>query len=164
MARRPTRTPLNHSKRSQLNVIDYTLAKRALLRDAQVGLQSYNDLCDAHPELIRAARNVGEPTRNDCPVCGKDKLVLLAYVYGDALKQENGRLWSLDTGLRNGRGQPGRLLLRRRGLPDVPVEPPARGLHGSPRGHRLNGRARNSTEPQHPRSARPRGFASIGAT
>jgi Family of unknown function (DUF5318) len=107
MARRTTRTPLNHSKRSQLNVIDYTLAKRAILRDAQVGLQSYNDLCDAHPELIRAARNVGEPTRNDCPVCGKDKLVLLAYVYGDALKQENGRLWSLDTGLRKAAANPG---------------------------------------------------------
>lgn len=107
MARRGARTPLTHSKRSQLNVIDYTLAKRALLRDAQVGLQSYNDLCDAHPELIRAARNVGEPTRTDCPVCHKEKLVLLAYVYGDALKQENGRLWSLDAGLRMAAANPG---------------------------------------------------------
>jgi hypothetical protein len=83
-----------------LNVIDYTLAKRAILRDSQVGLQSVNDLCDAHPELMRAAKYVGEPTRVDCPVCGKDKLVLLAYVYGDALKHDNGRVWSIDTGLR----------------------------------------------------------------
>ena len=37
------------------DVIDYTLAKRALLRDAQAGLQSVNELCDAHPELMRAA-------------------------------------------------------------------------------------------------------------
>ena len=81
-------------------MIDYTLAKRAILRDSQRGLQSVNDLCDAHPELIRAARHVGEPTRTDCPVCGKEKLVLLAYVYGDALKHDNGRVWSLDTGLR----------------------------------------------------------------
>jgi len=88
-------------------VIDYTLAKRALLRDSQRGLQSVNDLCDAHPELMRAAKYVGEPTRIDCPVCGKDKLVLLAYVYGDGLKHDNGRVWSLDTGLRMAAGSPG---------------------------------------------------------
>src|SRR4051794_41496608 len=86
MAKKPARRPLGRSRRAELNVIDYTLAKRAILRDSQRGLQSVNDLCDAHPELIRAARHVGEPTRVDCPVCGKDKLVLLAYVYGDALK------------------------------------------------------------------------------
>jgi hypothetical protein len=100
MPRKTARTPLTHSKRSQLNVIDYTLAKRAILRDAQVGLQSYNDLCDAHPELIRAAKHVGEPTRTDCPVCKKVKLVLLAYVYGEGLRDLNGRVWSIDTGLR----------------------------------------------------------------
>jgi hypothetical protein len=105
--KKSVRTPLGRTPRSQLGVIDYTLAKRAILRDAQVGLQSYNDLCDAHPELIRAAKNVGEPTRNDCPVCGKDKLVLLAYVYGDALKHENGRLWSIATGLRMAAAYPG---------------------------------------------------------
>jgi hypothetical protein len=107
MSRRVTRTPLGRTPRTQLNVIDYTLAKRALLRDSQRGLQSVNDLCDAHPELMRAARHVGEPTRVDCPVCGKDKLVLLAYVYGDALKHENGRVWSLDTGLRMAAANPG---------------------------------------------------------
>jgi hypothetical protein len=105
--RKPARTPLGRSRRSEMNVIDYTLAKRAILSDAQVGLQSYNDLCDAHPELVRAAKHVGEPTRNDCPVCGKDKLVLLAYVYGDGLKAENGRVWSIDTGLRLAATHPG---------------------------------------------------------
>ena len=105
--RKPVRTPLGRSRRSELNVIDYTLAKRALLRNAQVGLQSYNDLCDAHPELVRAAKHVGEPTRVDCPVCRKDKLVLLAYVYGESLKAENGRVWSLDTGLRMAATNPG---------------------------------------------------------
>src|SRR4029450_5923217 len=95
-----SRFPLGRSRRSELNVIDYTLAKRALLRNAQVGLQSVNELCDAHPELMRAAKHVGEPTRVDCPVCGKDKLVLLAYVYGDRLRADNGRVWSIDTGMR----------------------------------------------------------------
>jgi hypothetical protein len=56
---------------------------------------------------MRAAKYVGEPTRVDCPVCGKDKLVLLAYVYGDALKHDNGRVWSIDTGLRMAAASPG---------------------------------------------------------
>jgi len=86
--------------RSQLGVVDYTLVKRALLRDAQRGLLGLTEICDAHPELMRAARHVGEPTRHDCPVCGRHKLVLLAYVYGDDLRQDNGRVWSLETGLK----------------------------------------------------------------
>jgi hypothetical protein len=105
--RMPKRTPLGRSRRAELNVIDYTLAKRALIRDAQLGLQSYNDLCDIHPELVRAAKHVGEPTRVDCPVCHEDKLVLLAFVYGDHLKAENGRIWPLDAGLRMAASSPG---------------------------------------------------------
>jgi hypothetical protein len=100
MAKQTKRTPLGRSRRAELGVIDYTLAKRALLRDAQVGVLGLTDICDAHPELIRAARHVGEPTRNDCPVCGKVKLVLLAYVYGDDLREQNGRVWSIETGLK----------------------------------------------------------------
>ncbi len=107
MVTTPRRTPLGRSPRTRLGVIDYTLAKRALLRDARDGLQSVSDLCDAHPELMRAAKNVGEKTSNDCPVCGKDKLVLLAYVYGDGLKADNGRVWSIDTGLRMAAAYPG---------------------------------------------------------
>jgi hypothetical protein len=91
----------------QLGVIDYTLAKRVLLRDARSGALGLTDLCDAHPELMRAAKYVGEPTHTDCPVCGKDKLVLLAYVYGDDLKQENGRVWSIATGRRMAVAHPG---------------------------------------------------------
>jgi hypothetical protein len=99
MAKQSTRRPLGRSRRAELNVIDYTLAKRAILRDTQRGLQSVNDLCDAHPELMRAAKHVGEETRRDCPVCGKSKLVLLAYVYADGLRANNGRVWTLDQGL-----------------------------------------------------------------
>jgi hypothetical protein len=107
MARKLARTALGRSPRSGLNVIDYTLAKRALLRDTQRGLLSVNELCDAHPELMRAAKNVGEPTRVDCPVCGREKLVLLAYVYGDSLRNDNGRVWSLATGMRMAAASPG---------------------------------------------------------
>ena len=79
----------------RMGVVEYTLAKRALLRDARRGLLSRTELCDAHPELMRAARNVGEDTRRPCPVCDEFSLRLLAYVYADDLKQDNGRVWSI---------------------------------------------------------------------
>jgi hypothetical protein len=85
--------------RALLGVVDYTLAKRALLKEVRVGLRSRADICDAHPELMRAAKHVGEETRRDCPVCGRSKLVLLAYVYADGLGANNGRVWTLDQGL-----------------------------------------------------------------
>ena len=71
------------------------------------GTLGLTDLCDAHPELIRAAKHVGEPTKTDCPVCGKEKLVLLAYVYGESLKADSGRVWSIATGLRLAAAHPG---------------------------------------------------------
>ena len=94
-------------KRSLLATVDYTLAKRALLAQLRTGLLGRADICDAHPELMRAARNVGETSRRDCPVCGTAKLRLLAYVYGDGLKQDNGRVWPLDVGLSMAADRPG---------------------------------------------------------
>jgi hypothetical protein len=100
---RATRAP----RRAELGVIDYTLVKRALVRDAQLGVLNLTDICDAHPELLRAAKHVGEPTSNDCPVCQRTKLVLLAYVYGDGLREQNGRVWSIETGLKMCTANPG---------------------------------------------------------
>jgi Family of unknown function (DUF5318) len=75
--------------------VDYTLAKRALLREFHGGLLSRLEICDAHPELMRAAKYVGEPTTRPCPVCSSEGLRLLAYVYADDLKSDNGRVWEL---------------------------------------------------------------------
>ena len=102
-----SRAPADRGRHPQLGVVDYTLAKRALLRDAQIGVLGLTEICDAHPELMRAAKHVGEPTKHDCPVCGMEKLVLLAYVYGDGLREQNGRVWSIDTGLRMAAAHPG---------------------------------------------------------
>ncbi len=71
--------------------MDYALARRAVLRDLRRGRVGRHDVCDAHPELVRAALNVGEEARRDCPVCGNASLRLVSYVYGDALKAANGR-------------------------------------------------------------------------
>jgi hypothetical protein len=71
--------------------VDYALARRAVLRDLRRGALTRRDVCDAHPELLRAGRNVGERAAHDCPVCGRDRVRLVSYVYGDSLRQANGR-------------------------------------------------------------------------
>jgi hypothetical protein len=72
-------------------VTDYALARRAVLRDFRRGALTRVDVCDAQPELLRAARNIGSPAPDDCPVCGTGDLRVVSYVYGEALKQANGR-------------------------------------------------------------------------
>src|SRR5437764_3742966 len=78
---------------------DYALARRAVLRDLRRGVVTRLDVCDAHPELLRAARNVGEPAPHDCPVCGADSVRLVSYVYGEKLREANGRCISHPTEL-----------------------------------------------------------------
>jgi Family of unknown function (DUF5318) len=70
---------------------DYALARRALLRDLRRGTVARHDVCDAHPELLRAARHVGEPASHECPVCAARHVSYVSYVYGDHLRQANGR-------------------------------------------------------------------------
>lgn len=73
--------------------VDYRLARKALLRELRGGLRSKVDVCDAHPELLRAARFIGEETGEACPVCEKEDLRLVFYTYGRELKgRENGRV------------------------------------------------------------------------
>ena len=123
------RLPARRGRRELLATVDYSLAKRALINQVRTGLVSWTDICDAHPELMRAAEHVGEQTRRECPVCHDARLKLVTYVYGDGLKHDNGRVWPLDVGLT---WPPiGRVLvLRRRGLHRLPLEPPARGVRG----------------------------------
>jgi hypothetical protein len=106
MARRAI-GPRPRGRRAVLATVDYTLAKRALLREWRTGMVSWTDICDAHPELMRAAKHVGESSRRDCPVCERSKLKLVTYVYGDGLKEHNGRVWPLDVGLSMAADRPG---------------------------------------------------------
>jgi hypothetical protein len=71
--------------------IDYALARRAVIRDFRRGALTRLDVCDAHPELLRAGRHVGEDAGRACPVCGGEHVRLVSYVYGDKLKGANGR-------------------------------------------------------------------------
>jgi Family of unknown function (DUF5318) len=75
----------------QRQVIDYALARRATLAGLARGQLSRADACDAHPDLLRAARYHGEATDTRCPVCRKERLTRVTYAYGDELQHTSGR-------------------------------------------------------------------------
>jgi hypothetical protein len=77
--------------RAQRQVVDYSLQKRALLRDLYSGRVGTYEACDASPYLLSAARFHGEPTEQRCPVCRRENLTHVHYVYGDDLKQSTGQ-------------------------------------------------------------------------
>ena len=66
--------------------IDHRLARQHLINEYRRGRLSQDQVCDAHPELIRAATNVGTPTTTPCPICDDaDGLRLVTYVFGSRL-------------------------------------------------------------------------------
>ncbi|MEV2237792.1 DUF5318 domain-containing protein [Micromonospora sp. NPDC049891] len=77
--------------RTQRQVVDYSLRKRAALRELLAGRVGTYDLCDASPYLKNAARFHGEPTDERCPICRSENLTLVHYIYGDELKQSAGQ-------------------------------------------------------------------------
>jgi hypothetical protein len=65
--------------------IDYRLARRHLIAEFHRGRLSRSDVCDAHPELIRAAEHVGAKREDPCPICEEYPLVDVSYVFGERL-------------------------------------------------------------------------------
>lgn len=71
--------------------MDYALQRRSLLADLYAGRASVLEVCDAHPYLQRAAKFHGEQSEVVCPVCRKERLTYVNYVYGDELKNSSGQ-------------------------------------------------------------------------
>jgi Family of unknown function (DUF5318) len=65
--------------------VDYRLARNVVVSEFRKGRLSRLDVCDAHPELLRAAVNVGDETREDCPICDNAKLRIVSYAFGSRL-------------------------------------------------------------------------------
>lgn len=80
--------------------IDYRLVRRQTIDEFKRGRLGRRDICDAHPELLRAARGIGESTTRACPICEEEQLVLVSFAFGPRLPphgrcitgQEVGRL------------------------------------------------------------------------
>lgn len=83
----PSRPP-----RSSGPSVDYGLARRSVLSAVRRGTMATSDVCDAHPELIRAAKNIGHVRDDACPICSHETIRWVQYVYGDELKRNSGRV------------------------------------------------------------------------
>ncbi|WP_229399098.1 DUF5318 domain-containing protein [Micromonospora okii] len=81
--------------RTQRQVVDYSLRKRAVLRELATGRVGAYDVCDASPYLRSAARFHGETTDERCPICRSENLTHVHYIYGDELRQSAGQARSL---------------------------------------------------------------------
>ena len=65
--------------------VDYRLVRKHTLDEFKRGRLSRLDVCDAHPELMRAARNVGEARSEGCPICEELALTLVSFAFGSRL-------------------------------------------------------------------------------
>src|SRR3546814_20638152 len=64
-------------------VIDYRLARIGVVSEYRKGRLARHEVCDAHPELQRAAAAASEPTSQECPTCEADNTVLVTYASRD---------------------------------------------------------------------------------
>lgn len=76
--------------RNPRQIVDYALQRRALLADVYAGRVGVAEVCDASPYLLRAARFHGEPSDVTCPVCRKERLTEVSWVFGESLKHVSG--------------------------------------------------------------------------
>lgn len=65
-------------------ILDFRLARNAVLADFRANRVTREDLCDAHPELLRAAK-AGRRTDEECPICEDDHLIHVTYAFGPRL-------------------------------------------------------------------------------
>ncbi|MCV7163865.1 DUF5318 domain-containing protein [Mycobacterium stomatepiae] len=76
--------------RLQRQVVDYALRRRSLLAEVYSGRTGVTEVCDANPYLLRAAKFHGKTSQVMCPICRKEQLTLVSWVFGDHLGAVSG--------------------------------------------------------------------------
>jgi hypothetical protein len=69
----------------ETGVVDYRLQRQQVIQQFRKGRLSRLDVCDAHPELRRAAVGASQPTDEPCPICEEEKVSLVTYAFGPRL-------------------------------------------------------------------------------
>ncbi|WP_338887881.1 DUF5318 domain-containing protein [Rhodococcus sovatensis] len=80
---RPARTLV--LVRLQRQVVDYALQRRSLLAEVYSGRTGVSAVCDADPYLLRAAKFHGRGSDVVCPICRKEQLTHVSWVFGEKL-------------------------------------------------------------------------------
>lgn len=76
--------------RLQRQVVDYALQRKSLLAEVYSGRTAMAQVCDADPYLLRAAKFHGRASTVTCPICRKEQLTHVSWVFGDKLGPMNG--------------------------------------------------------------------------
>ena len=110
--------------RLQRQVVDYALRRRSLLAEVYSGRTGVTEVCDANPYLLRAAKFHGKQSSVMCPICRKEQLTLVSWVFGDHLGR--GVRFGADRRGVGPAGNPLRRVLRTRGggMPHLQLESP----------------------------------------
>ena len=61
--------------------MDHRLQRRALLREVREGMRGLDEVRDAHPDLVRAGVHIGSVVTDPCPLCERDGLRHVSYVF-----------------------------------------------------------------------------------
>lgn len=71
-------------------MVDFALRRRGVLAELREGALGLNEVCDADVYLLRAAGFHGVVTETVCPVCRKENLAEVSWVFGDDLGAASG--------------------------------------------------------------------------
>ena len=59
--------------------------RESIVKEYRRGRLGRVDVCDAQPELLRVAKNLGRHTDTDCPICEQERLVHVTFAFGPGL-------------------------------------------------------------------------------
>ncbi|MGB3303237.1 DUF5318 family protein [Gordonia sp. (in: high G+C Gram-positive bacteria)] len=71
-------------------IVNYALARRECLARVRTGSTALSEVCDADPYLLRAAKFHGIPAEEVCPVCRKEQVTRVSWVFGEHLGRVSG--------------------------------------------------------------------------
>ena len=80
----------------QRQLVDFTLTRRAVLAAVSSVKTRVDEVCDAGTYLVRAARFHGRASEITCPICRKEPLTLVSWVFGEGLGQVSGSARTTD--------------------------------------------------------------------
>lgn len=88
--------PTGRDALQRRRVVDFALRRRGVLADLREGALALREVCDADVYLLRAAGFHGAETETVCPVCRKENLTEVSWVFGDDLGAASGSARSGD--------------------------------------------------------------------
>lgn len=80
----------------QRQVVEFALQRRAVLAAVSSGKTRVDEVCDAGVYLLRAARFHGRLSELTCPICRKEPVTLVSWVFGEGLGQVSGSARTAD--------------------------------------------------------------------